>query len=130
MNDVIAQVQYQTKAIWATALKLENEKTISDETKDEVIKLKELEVISTGLENALKIAEIKLTSAQINKLAADIYRRGLYITGGGSLLRGLDKRLSQKIKLPVHVADDPLKSVVRGTGIALKNYQRFPFIMR
>ena len=64
------------------------------------------------------------------ELAADIYRRGLYITGGGSLLRGLDKRLSQKIKLPVHVADDPLKSVVRGTGIALKNYQRFPFIMR
>jgi rod shape-determining protein MreB len=64
------------------------------------------------------------------ELAADIYRRGLYLTGGGALLRGLDKRLSQKIKLPVHVADDPLKSVVRGTGIALKNYQRFPFIMR
>jgi rod shape-determining protein MreB len=64
------------------------------------------------------------------ELASDIYRRGLYLTGGGALLRGLDKRLSQKIKLPVHVADDPLKSVVRGTGIALKNYQRFPFIMR
>ena len=64
------------------------------------------------------------------ELAADIYRRGLYLTGGGALLRGLDKRLSQKIKLPVHIAEDPLKSVVRGTGIALKNYQRFPFIMR
>mgnify|MGYP006287811649 CR=1 FL=1 len=60
----------------------------------------------------------------------DIYRRGLYLTGGGALLRGLDKRLSQKIKLPVHVAEDPLKSVVRGTGLALKNYQSFPFIMR
>ncbi len=64
------------------------------------------------------------------ELAADIYRRGLYLTGGGALLRGLDKRLSQKIKLPVHVADDPLKSVVRGTGIALKNYQHYPFVMR
>ena len=64
------------------------------------------------------------------ELAADIYRRGLYITGGGSLLRGLDKRLTQKIKLPVHLAEDPLKSVVRGTGIALKNYSNFPFIMR
>jgi len=64
------------------------------------------------------------------ELAADIYRRGLYITGGGSLLRGLDKRLQNKIKLPVHIADDPLKSVVRGTGIALKNYDRFPFVMR
>ena len=44
--------------------------------------------------------------------------------------RGLDKRLSQKIKLPVHVADDPLKSVVRGTGLALKHYDRYPFVMR
>jgi len=64
------------------------------------------------------------------ELAADIYRRGLYITGGGALLRGLDKRLSQKIKLPVHIADDPLISVVRGTGLALKNYQRYPFVMK
>jgi len=64
------------------------------------------------------------------ELSADIYRRGLYLTGGGALLRGLDKRLSQKIKLPVHVADDPLISVVRGTGLALKNYQRFPFVMK
>jgi rod shape-determining protein MreB and related proteins len=64
------------------------------------------------------------------ELAADIYRRGLYLTGGGALLKGLDKRLSQKIKLPVHVADDPLKSVVRGTGLALKNYDRYPFVMR
>jgi rod shape-determining protein MreB and related proteins len=64
------------------------------------------------------------------ELAADIYRRGLYLTGGGALLRGLDKRLSQKIKLPVHIADDPLVSVVRGTGLALKNYQRYPFVMR
>ena len=66
----------------------------------------------------------------IKPLAADIYRRGLYLTGGGALLRGLDKRLSQKIKLPVHIADDPLKSVVRGTGIALKHYDRYPFVMR
>ena len=64
------------------------------------------------------------------ELAADIYRRGLYITGGGALLRGLDKRISQKIKLPVHIADDPLISVVRGTGLALKNYQRYPFVMK
>ena len=64
------------------------------------------------------------------ELASDIYRRGLYLTGGGALLRGLDRRLSQKIKLPVPIADDPLKSVVRGTGIALKNYNKYPFVMR
>ncbi|HVB03815.1 MAG TPA: rod shape-determining protein [Chitinophagaceae bacterium] len=64
------------------------------------------------------------------ELAGDIYRRGLYLTGGGALLRGLDKRLGQKIKLPVHVADDPLRAVVRGTGIALKHIGKYPFLMQ
>jgi rod shape-determining protein MreB len=59
------------------------------------------------------------------ELAADIYRTGLYLTGGGALLRGLDKRIAQKTKLPVHVADDPLRAVVRGTGIALKDRELY-----
>ncbi len=63
------------------------------------------------------------------ELASDIYRTGLYLTGGGALLRGLDKRISQKTKLPVHVAEDPLRAVVRGTGIALKNTDRFSFLI-
>ena len=63
------------------------------------------------------------------ELAADIYRRGLYLTGGGALIRGLDKRISQKTKLPVHIADDPLRAVVRGTGIALKNTENFSFLI-
>ncbi|MBU3676984.1 MAG: rod shape-determining protein MreB, partial [Chitinophagaceae bacterium] len=64
------------------------------------------------------------------ELASDIFKRGIYITGGGALLRGLDKRISQKIKLPVHVADDPLRSVVRGTGMALKHISKYPFLMQ
>jgi len=83
-------------------------------------------VCSSDLEEAI----LKALETTPPELAADIYRRGLYLTGGGALLRGLDKRLSAKIKLPVHVAEDPLKSVVRGTGLALKNFPRFPFIMR
>src|SRR5271170_2511611 len=63
------------------------------------------------------------------ELAADIFKTGLYLTGGGALLRGLDKRISQKTKLPVHVAEDPLRAVVRGTGIALKNISKFTFLM-
>ncbi len=63
------------------------------------------------------------------ELASDIHRTGLHLTGGGALLRGLDKRISQKTKLPVHIADDPLRAVVRGTGIALKNVGRFSFLM-
>jgi rod shape-determining protein MreB and related proteins len=63
------------------------------------------------------------------ELASDIYKTGLYLTGGGALLRGLDKRISMKTKLSVHVADDPLRAVVKGTGIALKNTARFSFLI-
>ena len=48
------------------------------------------------------------------ELSADIYENGIYLTGGGALLHGLDKRLAIKTKLPIHVADDPLRAVVRG----------------
>ena len=64
------------------------------------------------------------------ELYADIVTRGIWLTGGGALLRGLDKRLSNKIGIPFHVADDPLHCVARGTGIALKNVERFSFLMR
>lgn len=74
-------------------------------------------------------AVLKALEATPPELASDIYKTGLYLTGGGALLRGLDKRLSDKTKLPVHIADDPLRAVVRGTGIALKNTDRFSFLI-
>ncbi len=64
------------------------------------------------------------------ELSADIFRTGIYVAGGGSMFRGLDKRLHHKTKLPVHVADDPLRAVARGTGIALKNYDKFTFLIK
>ncbi len=79
----------------------------------------------------------KLESAILNalettppELYADIIKNGIYLTGGGALLRGLDKRLTEKIKIPFHIAEDPLHSVVKGVGIALKNVERFSFLMR
>lgn len=63
------------------------------------------------------------------ELSADIYERGIHLTGGGASLRGLDIRLAEKTKLPIHVAEDPLKAVVRGTGIALKNLDVFKYLM-
>jgi len=75
-------------------------------------------------------AILKALESTPPELAADIYRRGLYLTGGGALLRGLDRRISHKIKLPVQVADDPLRAVVRGTGMALKNTTKLPFLMK
>ncbi len=63
------------------------------------------------------------------ELAADIYNTGIYLAGGGSMLRGLDKRLSQKTDLPVYIAEDPLRAVVRGTGITLKSLNRYKGIL-
>ncbi|MBQ7061772.1 MAG: rod shape-determining protein [Bacteroidales bacterium] len=64
------------------------------------------------------------------ELAADIYKNGIYLAGGGSLLRGLDQRIASKTKLKVHIAEDPLRAVARGTGIALKNFNRFSFLIK
>ncbi|MBQ2200828.1 MAG: rod shape-determining protein [Bacteroidaceae bacterium] len=64
------------------------------------------------------------------ELYADIVKNGIWLTGGGALLRGLDKRLTDKIKIQFHIAEDPLHSVARGTGICLKNVHNFSFLMR
>lgn len=64
------------------------------------------------------------------ELYADIVKNGIYLTGGGALLRGLDRRLQAKIGIQFHIAEDPLHSVAKGAGIALKNIGRFSFLMR
>ena len=64
------------------------------------------------------------------ELYSDIVKRGIYLTGGGALLHGLARRLTDKITIPFHGADDPLHSVARGTGVALKNVNNFGFLLR
>ena len=64
------------------------------------------------------------------ELYADIVKNGIYLTGGGALLRGLDKRLTDKIGIQFHIAEDPLLAVAKGTGVALKNINRFSFLIR
>ncbi|BAM99319.1 rod shape-determining protein [Blattabacterium cuenoti] len=64
------------------------------------------------------------------ELAADIYKTGIYMAGGGSLLRGLDRRISNKTGLSVSLVEDPLRAVVKGTGVALKNIDKFTFLMK
>ncbi len=64
------------------------------------------------------------------ELYADIFNKGIFLAGGGALLRGLDRRLTEKTKIPFHVAEDPLHAVARGTGIALKNVDKFQFLIR
>lgn len=64
------------------------------------------------------------------ELYADIVNNGIYLAGGGALLRGLDKRLTDKIGIQFHVAEDPLLAVAKGTGVALKNIDKFSFLIR
>jgi rod shape-determining protein MreB len=98
---------------------------------------KEIYVSYVEIAHALDKSISKVEEAILNalemtppELSADIYRTGIYLAGGGSLLRGIDKRISLKTKLPVHVAEDPLRAVARGTGIALKNINKFPFLIK
>jgi len=98
---------------------------------------KEITVNYAEIANALDKSISKIEAAVLNalemtppELSADIYRTGIYLAGGGSMLRGLDKRLHLKTKLPVHVAEDPLRAVARGTGIALKNFDKFTFLIK
>ena len=78
----------------------------------------------------IESAVLQALEATPPELYADIVNRGIYLAGGGALLRGLAKRLTDKITIPFHVADDPLLSVARGTGIALKNVNNFGFLIR
>ena len=98
---------------------------------------KEIHVSYVEIAHALDKSIAKIEEAILNalemtppELSADIFRTGIYLAGGGSLLRGLDKRISMKTKLPVHIAEDPLRAVARGTGIALKNINKFPFLIK
>ena len=77
------------------------------------------------IENAL-LDVLDKTPAE---LYSDIFKKGIWLTGGGALLRGLDKRLSKKTGIKVKVAEDPLHSVAKGTYIALKNIENYPFLM-
>lgn len=89
--------------------------------------------ISHCLEKTIAKVETAILSALEQtppELYADIVRNGVYLAGGGALLKGLDKRLSNKINIPFHIADDPLHAVARGTGVALKNADRYQFLLR
>jgi len=89
--------------------------------------------IAHCLEKSISKVEMAVLSALEQtppELYSDIVRRGVYLAGGGALLRGLAKRLSDKINIKFNIAEDPLHAVARGTGIALKNLDKFSFLIR
>ncbi len=96
-----------------------------------VIKVSYSEIAFALDKSVSKIEEAVLKALEIAppELSADIYDNGIHLTGGGALLRGLDKRLAMKTKLPIHVAEEPLLAVVRGTGIAIKDVERYKAVV-
>lgn len=106
------------------------------EEKETVVRGRDL---STGLPKSIKVSSVEIREAlsgTVNQIVAtllevleetppelisDILERGVVITGGGSLLKGLDKKLAEEIKIPVWIAEDPLTTVVRGCGKVLDN---------
>ena len=89
--------------------------------------------IAHCLDRSIAKIESAVLSALENtppELYADILKNGIYLSGGGSMLRGINKRLADKIGIEFHVASEPLLSVAKGTGVALKNVDRFSFLMR
>lgn len=96
-----------------------------------------LTLSSQEIAYALEKSLVKLDAAVMKvleqvpaELYADIVEKGVYLAGGGALLKGLDERLYQKTNIKFHVAEDPLRAVARGTGIALKNIDKFSFLMK
>ncbi len=89
--------------------------------------------IASCIEGTISKMEAAIQSAleqTAPQLYQDIARNGIYLAGGGALLRGLDKRLTERFKIQFHIAEDPLHAVARGTGVALKNINRFGFLIR
>lgn len=98
---------------------------------------KEITVNYAEIAHALDKSISKIEAAVLHtlemtppELSADIFKTGIYLTGGGAMLRNLDKRIQLKTKLPVHLTEDPLRAVARGTGIALKNFDKFTFLIK
>ncbi len=97
------------------------------ETKSKAAPTKVDEIVETS--KALEEAVMKALEISPPELSADIYTNGIHLTGGGALLHGLDKRIGAKTKLPIHVADDPLKAVVKGTGEVIKNLDMYKSVL-
>lgn len=97
---------------------------------------KMIEVSSADIREALSEAVSEIVNAVLGllertppELSADIFDRGIMLSGGGGLLKGLDERIKRETSLPVHVAEEPLTAVVRGTGKVLDNLSEYRSVL-
>jgi rod shape-determining protein MreB and related proteins len=120
-----------------SAMPLQEELTIQVKGRDLVGGVpKTTEVSSVEIREALNEAVQQIVDAVKQslertppELSADILDRGVMLTGGGALLKGLDERIRKETNLPVHVAEDPLTAVVRGTGRVIENVNHYSRVL-
>ena len=96
-----------------------------------VVKISYSEIAVAIDKTVAKIEELVFKALEMTmpELSSDIYDNGIHLVGGGALLRGLDKRIALKTKIPIHVTDDPMRAVVRGAGMVLKNPKEYKAIL-
>jgi rod shape-determining protein MreB and related proteins len=119
----------QIKITAGSAIPVSSSKTVPMRGRDLVSGLpKQLDVTGDQIRMALSrsvreiVEAIKVTIEETPpELVADIMNRGIILAGGGALLKGLDVMVQQETKMPVHIADDPLTAVARGTGLVLED---------
>jgi rod shape-determining protein MreB len=121
----------ETKIAIGSASKVNEELKTTMRGRDLVTGLpKEVDVTIGDIRDAISgpvnliVEAVKLSIEETPpELLADIMDQGIILAGGGALLKGLDVRLEEETKMPVHIADDPLQCVVRGTGMCLENLE-------
>jgi len=137
-NILIGEKTAETiKCAVGSATPLEEEIAIEVKGRDLVSGIpKSINVASDDIRGALsetikeiEYAVLALLEKTPEELSSDIYDRGIILSGGGSLLKGLERKLSQATTLPVHVAEDPLTAVVRGTGKVMENLSEYSSVL-
>jgi len=82
------------------------------------------EAIAQSMDNLVEsVREVLETTPP--EIIADVMRNGVYLVGGGALIKGLDRLLHEVLKMPVYVAEDPLTAIARGTGIILEDLEKY-----
>ena len=105
--------------------KLEEEFLELDEDGDGTITVDEIGKILRSMKKALKVNE-----SEIKRVLADIDKDGAWLTGGGSLLKQMDKKIAEELGIPINNTDDPLSSVVIGSGICLERFQDYKSVLK
>ncbi len=121
----------------ASAVPLEQEVSMIAKGRDLVAGIpKSIEINSVEIREAIAepvtqiVDAVKLSLEKTPPmLAADIRDRGIIITGGGALLKGLDQRLREETSLPISLAEDPLTCVVRGSGVVLDHFEKYQSVL-